>query len=307
MPISVRPLTPAFGAEITNVDLTRALNDATFAEVENAFETYSVLVFPQQNLTDESQIAFSSRFGALETTQGHIANNFTVRQVSVISNLDPNGKLMKADDPRLIYRLGQRNWHSDSSFKKVPAKASLLHARLLPPEGGQTQFASLRAAYDALPDAMKKKLHGLVAEHCIRHSRQRSGFSEFNEDEQRRLPPVPQMLVRTISPHGRKSLYVASHAGQIFGMTDAESRALIDELIAHATQRQFVYTHRWRPNELVMWDNRCTMHRGTEYDDLRWVRDMRRVTISDVANTCEQEGVPLPAPAAARRTAQRVS
>jgi alpha-ketoglutarate-dependent 2,4-dichlorophenoxyacetate dioxygenase len=142
---------------------------------------------------------------------------------------------------------------------------------------------------------MKQKLHGLVAEHCIAHSRARNGFTEFNEDERRRLPPVPQVLVRTIPQNGRKSLYVASHAGRIFGMPDAEGRALIDELIRHVTQRQFVYTHRWRPGELVMWDNRCTMHRGTDYDDLRWVRDMQRVTISDVANSCEQEGIAVAA------------
>jgi alpha-ketoglutarate-dependent 2,4-dichlorophenoxyacetate dioxygenase len=142
---------------------------------------------------------------------------------------------------------------------------------------------------------MKKKLHGLVAEHCIAHSRLRSGFTEFNEDEKRRLPPVPQMLVRTLPESGRKSLFVASHAGRIYEMPDAEGRALIDELIEHTIQPQFVYTHRWRPNELVMWDNRCTMHRGTDYDDLRWVRDMQRVTISDVANSCEQEGVAVAA------------
>ena len=160
--------------------------------------------------------------------------------------------------------------------------------------GGHTEFADQRAAYDALPDAMKKKLEGLVAEHSIATSRRRSGFTNFTEDEGKRLPPVPQLLVRTIPESGRKSLYVASHAGRIFDMPDAEGRALIDELIAHVTQRQFVYTHRWRPNELVMWDNRCTMHRGTDYDDLRWVRDMHRTTVSDVANTCEQAAIPLP-------------
>jgi alpha-ketoglutarate-dependent 2,4-dichlorophenoxyacetate dioxygenase len=162
------------------------------------------------------------------------------------------------------------------------------------PVGGHTQFADQRAAYDALPDARKKKLQGLVVEHWIATSRRRSGFSEFTEEEQKRLPPVPQVLVRTIPQSQRKSLYVASHAGRIWGMADADGRALIDELIAHVTQRQFTYTHRWRPHELVMWDNRCTMHRGTDFDDLRWVRDMRRVTVSDVANSCEQEGVPTP-------------
>jgi alpha-ketoglutarate-dependent 2,4-dichlorophenoxyacetate dioxygenase len=190
-----------------------------------------------------------------------------------------------------MYKAGNKLWHTDSSFKYLPGLASLLHARTVVPLGGHTEFADQRAAYDALPAAMKAKLEGLVAEHCIVHSRLRSGFTEFTETERRRLPPVPQMLVRTIPESGRKSLYVASHAGRIFGMPDTEGKALIDELIAHVTQRQFVHSHRWRPNEMVMWDNRCTMHRGTDFDDLRWVRDMRRVTLSDVANTCEQAGV----------------
>src|SRR5258705_10900941 len=170
MTLTIRKLTPALGAEITGVDLAQ-VDDATFAEIEKAFETYSVLVFPGQNLDDDAQIAFSRRFGDLEKTQGHIANNFSVKHVSVISNLDPEGKLMAADDPRVLYRLGQRNWHSDSSFKRVPAKASLLHARKLPPEGGDTQFASLRAAYDALSDARKRELENKVAIHHYAYSR----------------------------------------------------------------------------------------------------------------------------------------
>jgi alpha-ketoglutarate-dependent 2,4-dichlorophenoxyacetate dioxygenase len=142
---------------------------------------------------------------------------------------------------------------------------------------------------------MKKKLQGLVAEHSIATSRKKSGFEDFNADEGRRLPPVPQVLVRTIPESGRKSLYLASHIGRIFELPEAEGNALVEELIAHTTQRQFVYTHRWRPRDLVMWDNRCTMHRGTDYDDLRWIRDMRRTTVSDVANSCEQEGIVVPA------------
>ncbi|HEX3171782.1 MAG TPA: TauD/TfdA family dioxygenase, partial [Burkholderiales bacterium] len=224
-----------------------------------------------------------------------------------ISNLAADGKIWGETSRQRMYKMGNRLWHTDSSFKFLPSLCSLLYGRTVAPVGGHTEFADQRAAYDALPDSMKKKLDGLVTEHCIAYSRRRSGFAEFTEEEQCRLPPVPQMLVRTIPQNGRKSLYVASHAGKIFGMSDAEGGALIDELIAHTTQRQFVYTHRWRPNELVMWDNRCTMHRGTDYDDLRWVRDMRRVTISDVANSCEQAGVPIPAEAAARRSAQAVA
>ena len=208
-----------------------------------------------------------------------------------ISNLSAEGRIWGETSRQRMYKAGNRLWHTDSSFKRLPSLCSLLYASTVVPIGGHTEFADQRAAYDALPQSMKARLQGLVAEHWIVHSRRRSGFHEFNEDEMKRLPPVPQVVVRTLPESGRKSLFVASHAGRIYGMPDAEGRALIDELIAHVTQRQFVYTHRWRPHELVMWDNRCTMHRGTEYDDLRWVREMRRVTVSDVANTCEQEGV----------------
>jgi len=280
MPITVRQLTPVFGAEITNVDLTRPMDNATFAEVENAFETYSVLVFPKQNLNDESQIAFSSRFGALETTQGHIANNFTVKQVSVISNLDPNGKLMAADDPRLIFRLGQRNWHSDSSFKKVPAKASLLHARLLPPDGGQTQFASLRAAYDALPEARKHEIDNLAAIHHYAYSRRNTGIQLTNEAEDRRFPPVAQAMVRTNPVNGRKALYIGSHASHIRDMPEDESRVLLAELLEFATSAAFTYMHHWQAGDLVMYDNRAALHRARPYAITEHPRILHRTTVA---------------------------
>ena len=142
---------------------------------------------------------------------------------------------------------------------------------------------------------MKRRLQGLVAEHAIFYSRARLGFTEFSDEERQGMPPVPQAMVRVILESGRKSLYLASHAGRIFGMPEPEGRALIDELIAHATQRQFVYTHRWRVHDLVIWDDRCTMHRGSEFDDLRWKRDMQRATVSDIANSCEQEGIAVAA------------
>ncbi len=310
MSITLSPITPNFAAEIGDVDLSKPLDAADFAAIEQAFWKYAVLVFPAQNLTLEQHLAFSQMFGPAETDRTldpkATPSRFT-GAFADISNLAADGKIWGETSRQRMYKMGNRLWHTDSSFKFLPSLCSLLYGRTVAPVGGHTEFADQRAAYDALPVAMKKKLHGLVAEHCIAYSRRRSGFAEFTEEEQRRLPPVPQMLVRTIPQNGRKSLYVASHAGLIYGMSDAEGRALIDELIAHVTQRQFVYTHRWRPNELVMWDNRCTMHRGTDYDDLRWVRDMRRVTISDVANSCEQEGVPLPEEAAARRSAQRVA
>lgn len=298
MSITIYPVTPDFAAEVGDVDLSKPLAVADIEAIKQAFWKYAVLVFPQQQLNQDQQLAFSMHFGPIETdrtldpkaTPSRFSGAF-----ADISNLAADGRIWGETSRQRMYKAGNRLWHTDSSFKRLPSICSLLYAETVAPIGGHTEFADQRAAYDALPEAVKKKLHGLVVEHWIATSRRRSGFSEFTEEEQKRLPPVPQVLVRTIAQNRRKSLYVASHAGRILGMPDDEGRALIDELIAHVTQRQFVYTHRWRPNELVMWDNRCTMHRGTDFDDLRWVRDMRRVTVSDVANSCEQEGVPLPA------------
>ena len=298
MSITIYPVTPGFAAEVGDVDLSRPLSDAVFAEIQTAFWKYAVLVFPGQALTSQQHLDFSARFGPVEnerTLDPRATPTRYTGEFADISNLDAQGKIWGETSRQRMYKAGNKLWHTDSSFKRLPALCSLLYSRTIAPIGGHPEFADQRAAYDALPDAMKQKLHGLVAEHCIAHSRARNGFTEFNDDEKRRLPPVPQVLVRTIPQNGRKSLYVASHAGRIFGMPEAEGRALIDELIAHVTQRQFIYTHRWRAGELVMWDNRCTMHRGTDYDDLRWVRDMQRVTISDIANSCEQEGVAIAA------------
>jgi len=276
--ITIRKLTPVFGAEITGVDLTR-LDDATFEHIEDAFETYSVLVFPNQNLDDDAQIAFSRRFGDLEKTQGHIANNFQVKHVSEITNLDPDGKLMAPDDPRVLYRLGQRNWHSDSSFKRVPAKASLLHARKLPPDGGDTQFASLRAAYDALPDARKRELEDKVAIHHYAYSRRNGGYALTNEAEDKRFPPVPQAMIRANPVNGRKALYVGSHASHIRGMPEEEGRALLKELLDFATQEQFTYLHHWKVGDLVMYDNRAALHRARPYKITEHPRILHRTTV----------------------------
>ena len=276
--ITIRKLTPVFGAEITGVDLTR-LDDATFEHIEDAFETYSVLVFPNQNLDDDAQIAFSRRFGELEKTQGHIANNFQVKHVSEITNLDPDGKLMGPDDPRVLYRLGQRNWHSDSSFKRVPAKASLLHARKLPPDGGDTQFASLRAAYDALPEARKRELEDKVAIHHYAYSRRNGGYALTNEAEDKRFPPVPQAMIRANPVNGRKALYVGSHASHIRGMPEEEGRALLKELLDFATQDQFTYLHHWKVGDLVMYDNRAALHRARPYKITEHPRILHRTTV----------------------------
>ena len=293
MGITINAITADFAAEIYEADLTQPVPDADFAAIANAFWKYSVLIFPDQDITQQQQLAFAERFGPIErerTLDPKATPSRFDGAFADISNLTHEGKIWAADSRQSMYKAGNKLWHTDSSFKYRPALTSLLHARTTVPIGGHTEFA-----YDALTDKQKKEFDGLIVEHWIATSRKRSGFHDFNEEEKKRLPPVPQMLVRTIPQSQRKSLFVASHAGRIFGMPDDEGRALIDSLIAHVTQRQFVYTHRWRANELVMWDNRCTMHRGTDYDDLRYVRDMRRVTVSDVANTCEQAGVARPA------------
>jgi alpha-ketoglutarate-dependent 2,4-dichlorophenoxyacetate dioxygenase len=298
MSILICPVTPDFVAEIGDVDLAAPLTEADLEAIKAAFWKYAVLIFPDQRLSAEHHLAFARHFGPVETDRvldEKVTPQRLDNQFADISNLAPDGTIWADDSRQRIYKAGNRLWHTDSSFKYRPGLASLLYAHAVAPLGGHTQFADQRAAYDALPDATKRKLRGLVAEHSIATSRKRAGFTGFTAEEARRLPPVPQALTRTIPESGRKSLYVASHAGRIFGMGDEEGRALIDQLIAHVTQRQFVHTHRWRPRDLVMWDNRCTMHRGTDYDDLRWVRDMQRATVSDVANTCEQEGIAVPA------------
>jgi alpha-ketoglutarate-dependent 2,4-dichlorophenoxyacetate dioxygenase len=298
MAITVSPITHSFVAEIGDVDLSGRLEPSDLAAIKDAFTKYAVLIFPDQTLSADQHLDFASSFGPLETTIALFRKDAKLRvrkEFADVSNLDPDDKVWGENSRRRLFELGNRLWHTDSSFKRVPARASLLYARSIPPIGGHTEFADERSAYEALPEAMKRRLDGLVAEHSIFNSRARLGFTEFSDEERQGMPPVPQALVRTIPESGRKSLYLASHAGRIFGMPESDGRALIDELIAHATQRQFVYTHRWRVGDLVIWDDRCTLHRGTGFDDLRWKRDMQRATVSDVANSCEQEGLAVAA------------
>ena len=298
MAITICPVTPSFAAEIGDIDLSKPLDPADVLAVKDAFTKYAVLIFPDQHLSQDQHLDFARYFGPLETTIGVYRKDQPLRlrkEFADVSNLDHENEVWGKDSRQRMFQLGNRLWHTDSSFKRLPARASLLYARVIPSIGGHTEFADERAAYDALPDDMKRRIDLLVAEHSIFNSRARLGFSNFSDEERRELPPVPQVLVRTLPESGRKSLYLASHAGRIFGMPEPEGRALIDELVAHATQRQFVYTHRWRVHDLVIWDNRCTMHRGSDFDDLRWKRDMQRATVCDVANSCEQAGIAIAA------------
>jgi len=298
MAITVCPVTPSFAAEIGDVDLSKPLAPADLEAIKEAFASYAVLIFPDQHLSQDQHLDFARYFGPLETTIALHRKDAQLRlrpELSDVSNLAHDDTVWEKDSRQRMFQLGNRLWHTDSSFKRRPALASLLYARAIPPIGGHTEFADERAAYDALPEETKRRLDTLVAEHSIFNSRARLGFTDFSDEERQSMPPVPQVLVRTIAESGRKSLYLASHAGRILGMSEPEGRALIDELVAHATQRQFVYIHRWRVHDLVIWDDRCTMHRGSDFDDLRWRRDVQRATVSDIANTCEQAGIAIAA------------
>ncbi|MCW5752851.1 MAG: TauD/TfdA family dioxygenase [Alphaproteobacteria bacterium] len=298
MAVEIFPVRDDFVAEVGDVDLSRPLASADIDAIRQAFWTYAVLIFPDQNLTAEQHLDFARQFGPLETSISVYRADTPMRtrpEISDVSNLDHRDRVWGRDSRLRMFQLGNRLWHTDSSFRRLPALCSLLYARAIPPVGGHTEFADERAAYDALPEELKQRLAGFVAEHSIFHSRARLGFTDFSEEERQSMPPVPQALVRTIPQNGRKSLYLASHAGRILGLPDAEGRSLIDQLIAHATEPRFVHAHRWRVNDLVIWDNRCTMHRGREFDDLRFRRDMQRATVSDIAGSCEQEGIAVAA------------
>lgn len=296
--VIIQPITSEFAAEVGDVDLARPLSPEDLAAVRAAFTRYAVLVFPDQTFDDEQQLAFARHFGPLETTVFKLRKENKLRlheNLADVSNLASDGRILETDNRLRLYNLGNRLWHTDSSFKRLPAYCSMLHGRSIPPIGGQTEFADLRAAYDALDEGTKRRIAGLVAEHSLMTSRARLGFTDFDETERKAFEPVPQVVVRRLPDSGRMSLYLASHAGAIRGMPQAEAEALLKELIEHATQRQFVYSHRWRVNDLVIWDDRCTMHRGMAFDDQRYRRDMRRATVSDIAPTCEQMGLAVAA------------
>jgi alpha-ketoglutarate-dependent 2,4-dichlorophenoxyacetate dioxygenase len=293
MSVILTPLQATFGAEVTGVDLTKPVPRESFAEIEAAFNRFAVLVFPDQPVSDEQQLAFTRRFGPLESNPGYAGGKMFRRDdVADFTNVDTDNSLMGSDDPRRIFNIANQLWHTDSSFKHVPAKCSLLSAREISPVGGQTEFADLRGAYAALSDQRKQELEGLVAEHSIFHSRSQIGFGAFNQEIHDRFPPVHQMIVRRHPGSGRKTLYIAAHASHVIGWPIDKGRRLIEELIAFATQPEFVYRHRWRVADLVLWDNRCTMHRGRPYDDSIYRRVMHNTKAADIGNTVDQERAP---------------
>jgi alpha-ketoglutarate-dependent 2,4-dichlorophenoxyacetate dioxygenase len=291
MPLTLTPLHPLLAARAEGLDLTRPLTPGEASEIHAAMDNYAVLVIPGQDIDDDQHMAFGQALGTIEATRGVVdVHRHRLKHDSMndISNIDTDGNLLAADDRRRMFNLGNRLWHTDSSFKATPAKYSMLHARVIPPERGETEFADMRAAWDALPDATKKLVEPLVCDHSLIYSRAMLGFEAFTEEERGQWAPVPQRLVRKHMGSGRKSLYLASHIGAIHGWPRPEAMMLIRDLTEHATQRELVYAHTWRKHDLVIWDNRCTMHRGRAYDDKRYQRDMRRATLQDCAPTLEQ-------------------
>ncbi len=294
MTLSIRPIDPVsrpfFGGVASGIDITQPLTRDQAAEIEKGMDQFGVMVFHDQRFTDETQMAFSRNFGELELASHNLRETKEQRlgaHINDISNLDANNNVLARDNRRRLFSLGTRLWHSDSSFKVVPAKYSLLSARVIPSAGGNTEFADMRAAYDALDDETKAECEGLVCEHSQLFSRAQIGFGDFTEQERQQFAPVQQRLIRRHPSTGRKSLYLASHAGTIVGWPVPEARAFLRDLIEHATQRKFVYSHEWKQFDLVIWDNQATMHRGRPFDATQ-PRDMHRTTVAGTSSTMAQ-------------------
>ncbi len=292
MALTIAPADPArpnFGGIVTGIDLRLPLTQAEVAAIDAGMDHYAVLAFPNQPISDDEQLAFSRNFGPLEQATGDIVQGAARRlrmELNDISNLDREGRIRALDDRARLFGLGNRLWHSDSSFKAIPAKYSLLSARKIPDRGGDTQFADMRAAWDTLDPATQSEIRNYVCDHSQLYSRGVLGF-DFTDEDRIRWAPVQQRLVRRHPVTGRLSLFLSSHAGTIHGLPIPEARSLLRDLVEHATQRERVHTHKWRLHDLVMWDNRTTMHRATNAPPDQ-VRDMRRTTIESESSTMQQ-------------------
>ena len=293
MTLIIRPIDPNrawFAGEVSGIEIAKGVTQSEAAQIEKGMDHYGVLVFHDQIITDDQQYTFSKNFGPMETATGDIGMPKDRRlsmDINDISNLDKDGKVLPREDRRRLFSLGNRLWHSDSSFKPTPSKYSLLSARIIPGKGGNTEYADMRAAWDELDPELKRECRDMVCDHSQIYSRGILGFDDFRPEDEQRLVPVPQRLVRRHAGSGRLSLYLASHAGTIHGMPIPEARAFLRDLNEHATQRKFVYAHEWRVHDLVMWDNRATMHRARPFDHTQ-VRDMHRTTVADSAPTLQQ-------------------
>ena len=287
MKIDTRQTSPNFVGFVSGVDLTKKLNDELVKKIDEAINQFSVLVFKDQNINDEEQVRFTEYFGEIEAS-GNKSNITKAKDrrlsknLADVSNLDKNNKPFTINDPRRIFNLGNRLWHTDSSFKKIPAKYSLLSARNISKEGGNTEFADMRDAYDCLDNYTKSKIKNMICEHSLIYSRQRLGFDmtkELSSEEIKNFVPVEQPLVRTNNLTQRKTIFLSSHIGKIKDWIRPDSMCFIDDLIEYATQTKFKYIHKWAQNDLIIWDNRQTMHRARAFDDIKESRDMRRTTV----------------------------
>ena len=291
MAVTIRPLHPLFMGEVSGLDLRQPATEADIAAVNAGMDRHAVLIFPGQDISEEQHLAFSRSFGSLQggsnvkTGPGHMRLPL---DFSDPSNLDKDSKPRSRFHPARLVKLGNMLWHTDASFWPQGAKYSLLLGRVLPPKGGNTEFADMRAAYDALDDKTKVEIEDLVCEHSILFSRALLACTDFTDEERAQHKPARQSLVRTHPVTGRKSLYLASHIGGIVGWPRPEAMAFIRDLMEHTTQPEFVYSHKWTVNDLVMWDNRQTMHRGRRYDDVNYPRDVRRTTVTGDGPTAEQ-------------------
>jgi alpha-ketoglutarate-dependent 2,4-dichlorophenoxyacetate dioxygenase len=294
MALEIRPSSPSFAAEIGGIDLAQPTDTVTVDAIWSAIDRYAVVIFRDQRLNDAQLRDFAVRFGPLEIGRAAARpgkRRLAIPQIGDISNLDEDNNVRRLDDRRRLDSLGNRLWHTDASYMPVPVVLGMLHAVALPPPSpfgnGETEFADMRAAYDELPSATKQAIDGLVIEHDIFWSRGQIGFTDFPPGEREQYPPSPQRLVRTHPGSRRKTLYLSAHASHVVAWPVADGRLLLWDLTAHATQRQFVYSHTWRVGDLVIWDNRCTMHRGRPHDEAQ-PRDLRRATTPDTASTLEQ-------------------
>ena len=292
MTIEVTPLTAHIGGRMTGIDARRPLTPAEVDAVNAGMDRHAVLVLPGQDITDEQQVEFTRNFGPLQNGANATQRRPELRldpAFADVSNIDKSGAVLARDDRRRMASLGNRLWHSDASFRVIPARYSLLSGRIVVTDGGNTEFADMRAAYDALDDKTKAEIEDLICEHSQIFSRNQLGFTEYTPEERAMMKPVRHRLVRTHPTSGRKSIFLSAHIGGILGWPRPEAMAFIRDLMEHATQSQFVYAHRWTQHDLVIWDNRATMHRVRRYDDLNTVRDLRRTTTKSDGPTAAQE------------------
>ena len=294
MNIVIKQLHKDFVGEVSGLDLSKPLSSDAVEQIEQGMDKFGVLIFHDQDITDDQQIAYTKNFGELELHIGSNVLKANERRLRIefadVSNLDQSGEVLKRGDRRRMFNLGNRLWHSDSSFRVTPSKFSLLSCRSTPDTGGNTEFSFMPAVYDALDESTKKEIEGLITEHSLIYSRGQLGFSDFSEDEKKIFAPVRHSLVRTNDFTGRKSIYLSAHIGTIIGWEMPEARDFIREMMEHATQRSFVHSHKWRVGDLVMWDNRQCMHRVRPIGDTGEKRDMRRTTVAGRGPTASQEG-----------------